>query len=307
VSQNVPLGSDAHLLADMSYGWTVRWWDKDGAAAPVSAVATFSTGLLASVDWAGAAWIGGKMGQYRREFSTAAVQRIRRAVVYIVGLGYYKLHVNGEQVSDHELGPFTTFEERCLYDTVDVTQQLSRVIGSGGTAHVIGVTLGDGWFSQLTVNIGPPRLLLRLSIVYEDGSTESVVSDSSGGSNSSWFVSDGLVTAVDMYAGEVYNASLETPGWTTGSYVQDPARWSRANASAPPSGRVKLTSHAVLPPIRISETRSPVALWSSGPGQTTNRKPSSNQWNHCLRFTTTSFGLPLLKSNRWACLHAALR
>ena len=30
---------------------------------------------------------------------------------------YYKLHVNGEKVSNHELGAFTTYTERVYYDT----------------------------------------------------------------------------------------------------------------------------------------------------------------------------------------------
>ncbi|HEX6886307.1 MAG TPA: family 78 glycoside hydrolase catalytic domain, partial [Planctomycetota bacterium] len=46
-----PLGSNAHCV------WKVRVWDQDGVASAWSAVARFSTGLLAPADWR-AEWIG---------------------------------------------------------------------------------------------------------------------------------------------------------------------------------------------------------------------------------------------------------
>eukprot|EP01050_Picozoa_sp_SAG11_P044467 SAG11_NODE_21643_length_421_cov_0.807453_2_plen_67_part_01 len=49
---------------------------------------------MSVADWKGAKWIGGAMGQYRKEIS-ASKGSVQRATVYVVGLGYYKLHVNG--------------------------------------------------------------------------------------------------------------------------------------------------------------------------------------------------------------------
>ncbi len=51
---------------------------------------------------------------------------------------YYKLEVNGQRVSTHELGIFTTFQQRIYYDTYDISQALwtynssSQVIGLFG-------------------------------------------------------------------------------------------------------------------------------------------------------------------------------
>ena len=95
VSQNVPIG--ATLPADSSYTWTVQYWDSAGNPSPESAPATFTTGLMADSDWKGAKWVGGGMGQYRKEFP-AAKGEVTRASIYVVGLGYYKLHVNGQKV-----------------------------------------------------------------------------------------------------------------------------------------------------------------------------------------------------------------
>jgi hypothetical protein len=44
----------------------------------------------------------------RTPFTVPAGATVDRAVAYAVGLGYYKLHVDGVQVSTHELGAFTT-------------------------------------------------------------------------------------------------------------------------------------------------------------------------------------------------------
>jgi|EP01043_Picozoa_sp_COSAG02_P056449 hypothetical protein len=54
--------------------------------------------------------VGGEIGQYRKAFEVKAP--VLRATAYIVGLGYYQLYMNGNKISSHELGAFTTFEER---------------------------------------------------------------------------------------------------------------------------------------------------------------------------------------------------
>ena len=59
------------------------------------------------------------------------------------------------------------------------------------------------------------------------------------------------MTQVDIYDGEHYNASMETPGWTSGGYTGAAGSWVAAVEVPPPSGHVKVTSHAVLPPIRV--------------------------------------------------------
>ena len=79
--------------------------------------------------------------------------------------GYYKLYLDGARISTHELGAFTTFAKRVYYDTYDLTrsiQQYQRETGAG--KHAIGVAVGRGWYAQKSVAVGPPSLLLRLSI-----------------------------------------------------------------------------------------------------------------------------------------------
>ncbi len=84
------------------------------AQTATSEAATFSTGISYPSGWAGAEWIGASKAAdpvhtlLRTPFTVPAGATVDRAVAYAVGLGYYKLHVDGVQVSTHELGAFTT-------------------------------------------------------------------------------------------------------------------------------------------------------------------------------------------------------
>ena len=49
-----------------------------------------------------------------------------RARLYISGLGYHRSFLNGIRVSPFELGSFTTFQKRTLYDVMDVTSALKQ-------------------------------------------------------------------------------------------------------------------------------------------------------------------------------------
>jgi alpha-L-rhamnosidase len=54
-------------------------------------------------------------------------QPIRRARVYVAGLGCYELHLNGEKIGDHFLDPgFTDTSKRVLYVTYDVAGSLHQ-------------------------------------------------------------------------------------------------------------------------------------------------------------------------------------
>ncbi|MBW2084219.1 MAG: alpha-L-rhamnosidase N-terminal domain-containing protein, partial [Deltaproteobacteria bacterium] len=90
--------------------WKVRVWDNDDNPSPYSDMATFEMGLLKGSDWRGK-WIGAKEGisspLLRKEFKLG--KEIKRARVYISGLGYYELYINGKKVGDHVLDPGTTY------------------------------------------------------------------------------------------------------------------------------------------------------------------------------------------------------
>jgi hypothetical protein len=129
--------------------WKVRSWDQDGQPSPWSKVAFWEMGLLKTDDWQ-AQWIARTTNMdelpaplFRRELTLDG--KIKRARVYICGLGYYELHINGQIVGDQLLDPgYTRYDRRDLYVTHDVTSLLKR------GPNAIGVILGNGWFNVQT-------------------------------------------------------------------------------------------------------------------------------------------------------------
>lgn len=128
----------ASLTSVTRYFWTVTYWDSSGQQSPTSEMAYFQTGLMdGEEDWVFADWLDGEKGnQLRTEFELH--RPIAAAYLHIVGLGYYQARINGKQVGDHVLGPFTTFEYRLLYDAHDVTDLIQ--VGQ----NALSVTLGHG-------------------------------------------------------------------------------------------------------------------------------------------------------------------
>ncbi len=251
VSTNVPYGGPA-LKADSDYSWTVTWWDSTGAISE-PATATFSTGLLSQADWQGAVYVGGA-NMLRAQFDIPTA--VSRARLYIVGLGYYRSWINGAPTDAHVLGQFTTFQQRILYDAWDVTPSI--VAG----CNTLGVMLGAGWYAQPTIAAGPRSLMVLLSVTTTDGSTLYFPSSLPGALHSQaatallFNATAGPVVADDIYAGEVYDARLEQPGWSTCAFTNGSA-WAAASA-VPTLPNAALSWHSV--PIMVDEVYSPVAI-----------------------------------------------
>ena len=259
VSQNVHI--PFKLEPDTAYQWGVRYFDSEGAGSPWSGNFTFSTATttLTTNDWIAPADSSPTPFQARASFPNSG-KRVAKAFAYAVGLGYYKLFVDGVRASNHELGAFTTYAKRVYFDTWDVTAAMDAAVGAGAPEHVIAMSVGNGWYAQPRVAVGNPVVLFELSVLYADGTRQKF------GSSAKWFTSASPVTAADIYNGEVYNASLQTPGWTGPGARMSPAIWKPATKVPPPSADVKVTSHAILPPIRIGESYTPCDMWESSPG-----------------------------------------
>ena len=140
-----------------------------------------------------------------REFQLEGRQ-IRRAWADVCGLGQYELFVNGKKVGRHFLDPgWTMFNKRLLYNTFDLTEQLS----AAGRDISLRVMLGGGMYDiplqgyhKMGGSCGAPKLLLALHIDYADGQRQDIVSDST------WTASASPVTYSSIYGGESYDATL---------------------------------------------------------------------------------------------------
>ncbi len=271
--QSVQIGYEGKALQSRQTAyWKVRVWDANGNASAWSAPAQWTMGLLEPSDWA-ASWIALRTDtfpddtktypapHFRKEFQTT--KTIKQATVYVCGLGFYELSLNGEKVGDEVFTPaVTNFDkrslhktlyffddqssQRVLYNTYQVTDQLKQ------GANAIGVILGNGWYNQRDRTVegqmwyDTPRLLCQLEITYADGSTETICSDPS------WKVSDGPLLHDAIFTGEQYDARLELTGWEHPGY--DDSSWQPALLVRAPAGRL---SAQLAPPEKITRTLVP--------------------------------------------------
>ena len=194
---------------------------------------------------------------FRKTFSIESP--VKRAVVYVTGLGYYELRLNGEKVGDRVLDPaFTRYDRRVLYSAYDVTGQ----IRTGNNA--LGVMVGNGWYNMHTRATwdfdqspwrGEPCMRLHLRLEMADGSARTLASDAT------WKASTGPLVLDGIRAGEVYDARNEQPGWDTAGFSD--AAWSAATRASAPAGKLRAQ---MMPPLRITETLRPVSVRETRPG-----------------------------------------
>lgn len=173
--------------------------------------AWFETGLFAREDWKGV-FIGEREDHvyhlYRKIFSCGeqapGASRVKKAKLYICGLGHFVCWMNGNRVSDHELEPgWTVYDKTCQYVAYDVTEKILP-----GDNAVL-VKLGDGMFHvpggryvYYPRSYGKARLLFQLEITYTDGSRQLVVSDAS------WRMTRSPIQFCCIYGGEDYDGRL---------------------------------------------------------------------------------------------------
>lgn len=247
--------------------WKVMAWDAESRPGPWSSPASWEMALLSSNDWR-AKWIACSAGEesppplepapmFRRDFEVT--REVRQARVYVTGLGYFELSLNGRKVGDHELDPVKSrYDRRVYYLSFDITDYLHR----GDNA--IGVMLGTGWFNMHTKAVwgfgqapwrARPRMLCQIEIEYADGSVQRVVSDDS------WKVSSGPVVFDGIRNGETYDARLERPGWDRPGF--DDAQWKPAAEVSGPGG---VLSAQMLPPIRATRILRPKSVREVRPG-----------------------------------------
>lgn len=249
------------LLAGKTYYWKLKVWDNKGNISAWSTAANWQMGLLTPADWSKAKWIGyEKMPNslvtilppdtkkdkptgnniqplLRKDFRVS--KAVKKATMFISGLGHFELQLNGQKVGDHFLDPgWTKYDKEALYVSFDVTGQLKN------GENALGVMLGNGFYyippikaryKKLRASFGYPKMICRLQIEYQDGSTANVVSDES------WKTAASPITFSSIYGGEDYDANLEQKGWDMAGF--DDRGWK----NAVPVGGPALTSQQAEP------------------------------------------------------------
>jgi alpha-L-rhamnosidase len=245
------------LESGRRYYWKVRVFNAANRSSEWSRIASFQMGLPRESDWT-AQWIaaGGEGGPknggaspaplFRKEFHLD--REVKEAYAYVSGLGYYELYINGARIGDRVLDPATTeYSRRVLYSTYDVTESLT--VGD----NAIGVMLGNGWFAppwqKARKYAASPQLLFQLSVLFSDGSTQTIVSDHT------WRASDGPVTGNSVFDGEEYDARFEQPGWCNVGF--DDSGWASVREVEGPGG---VLDSQLMPSMKVTRTIEPVAM-----------------------------------------------
>lgn len=250
--------------------WKVKLWTNKGETT-WSETASWSMGLLSATDWK-AQWIGldkampwDSMTQFSRlsaryfRKTFTAPLTVKKATVYVCGLGLYELYVNGQRIGDQVLAPGATdYTKSVLYNTYDVTAQLQK--GN----NVLAAVLGNGRFFTMRQNYKPkkiktfgfPKLLLQLEIVYSNGARKNIVTDGS------WkMTADGPIRTNNEYDGEEYDATKEMTGWNNTGFNDN--SWHQPQMVQAPGGWLTAQMNE---PIKIMQTIRPVNMAPVKPG-----------------------------------------
>lgn len=139
---------------------------------------------------------------YLKNFRCAA--KAEKAILKITALGVYEAKLNGERVGDFILAPgWTSYLNRLQVQSYDVTDMLK-------TENSLEVTVGQGWRAIANKRDGSDflgyrdtTLIAELTLVYADGTAESIVTDSS------WTARESKLRYTNMYDGDIYDATFK--------------------------------------------------------------------------------------------------
>ncbi|GAB2814633.1 family 78 glycoside hydrolase catalytic domain [Ferruginibacter profundus] len=252
------------LQSGRQYTWQVKVWDNYGAASAWSNVAAFKMGLLNASDWK-AKWIEAGFAEdsinrpaqyFRKPFSLN--KKIKTATAYITAHGMYEAQINGKRVGDYYLTPgWTSYNNRLQYQVYDVTAMLNN------GANAIGVVAGMGWYRGYLAwddhkNLYGKKtgILLQLDIEYNDGTTQTIISDES------WKSSYGAIRYAEIYNGETDDAREEKTGWSTTNF--NDADWKAVKIGDADKAHLVATYNE---PVKKHETFKPIKIFRTPKGE----------------------------------------
>lgn len=238
------------LLPCTRYTWTVTVCT-DADEQEVSEENWFETGKMEE-SWS-AKWIGCNGNATRHPVFSKHImpaKSVKKARLYICGLGLYEAYFNGEKIGKELLAPYcNNYNEWIQYQTYDVTEQMKKE----GTLSVL---LGNGWYNGrfgFADRDGIPyygnglKLLAELHLTYEDDTTELVCTDES------WQMTYSNIIFSNIYDGEQMDDTLE------------PAAPENAPIVEAPKG--KLTERRSLP-VQVQEEIPAASLLHTPAGET---------------------------------------
>jgi alpha-L-rhamnosidase len=204
-------------------------------------------------------WIPDSVKALRHSFSVD--KPVKSARLYATSLGAYEMFLNGNRASEDVLAPgWTDYRERVVYQTYDVTGQLSQ--GN----NMMAALLAPGWYStplewfQQPNNYGdtPPALLVQLRIEHTDGSVDWVSTDEN------WRAKTSHILQAELYDGETQDARRK-PETFAGFTVKagNAGDWMPALAISPKPVEIEAQEYQ---PIRIEREVAAKSMTQPQPG-----------------------------------------
>lgn len=178
-------------------------------------------------------------------------EKIKAAGIIIGAAGFYRLFLNGKDITKGFLAPYISNPDDIIYyDRYDV----SGLINEG--ENIIAVLLGNGlqnnsggaiWDFDKAPWRGAPSFALRLNMTDSDGNTTAIESDES------FKVCDSPILFDDYRCGEYYDARLEIPDFHSADF--DDSELKNAISVKAPHGEKRLCT---ADPVRIYAELKPV-------------------------------------------------
>lgn len=203
----------------------------NGETAVSAEKAFFETGKMRE-EWLGN-WIKPQKSDhfhptFEKEFTTE--KPVKKARLYISGLGMYAARLNGKKIGEEVLTPYySDYHTECQYQTYDITSMIrcdesgrnhfdgadspngveSTLSDQEKTRNKIEVSLGNGWYkgkfglNGKAENFGSEfQMIAEIHLQYEDGSVKVIPSDDT------WKYKGSDTEGSDIYDGEIINRVL---------------------------------------------------------------------------------------------------
>lgn len=171
----------------------------------------------------------------RKKFSVN--DEINEAFLYIVGLGYYNVYINGTKIGNAELNTdWTKYSKSIYYDTYEINKYLNK--GN----NVIAVELANGWYNPAplklfekynlrdVLDMGEPKLIADLRIRTNTNERIIIATDDS------WETAKGPYLFNNIYLGERYDSRLVNETWKEFDSID--ITWKKASLTTSPGGKL---------------------------------------------------------------------